>query len=851
MNEKQKATLIVSLIITLLAISLVWQGTRQHARILENQIEAARAELQSSISTMETFSFAPYRNRIKNVLETNPEISAAFAARDRQLLLKTVLPKYEALQLENRFFKIMHFHLPNGRTFLRAHKPDFHGDDLTLIRPMIAWVNEHHKPASGFEVGRFGPFYRVVEPIFHNGIYVGALEFGIVANQILDLLEREEELHVTTYFDQNVLAKAFLFDQEGLPQLGRFQLLTSNQEDLFHHLPATINFSEPSQRLTLAGRSYILYCRSIFKNFQEQDIGGILVLQDITETLAAKKIFLLQSIFFSALLLGMTLFVVSFYFSKVMGALLQEIKERKKSEEALRTSESRFRLLVHDLPNIAVRGYDQQRRVVLWNKGSELLYGYSQEEALGRNLEELIVPEEKRFDMVAAISGWLDLGLAIPSSECTLRHRDGSPVPVFSSHAMTYKGQGEPEIYSVDVNLRDLQEAQAKQLMMAQQLSRVQKMEDIGVMAGGVAHELNNILSGIVSYPELLLMQLPANSPMCGPLETIKDSGRRAAAVVADLLTVARGVAKATEVANPNNFIEFYLQSAEYNELCRCHPLVLIQTNLATDLKNIRCSEVHIMKVLTNLINNAAEAINGRGVITISSSQEQMEDYFALEHDIAPGEYSVLSICDDGPGLAEDDLNRIFEPFFTKKLMGRSGTGLGLTVVWNTMRDHGGVVIAASSPQGSCFRLYFPACHEEITLAAQETDLAAYQGNNETILVVDDDKQQRFICKKILTAMGYRVQTAASGEEAIDSLREQGVDLVVLDMIMAPGMNGKETYTRIRELHPGQKAIIASGFSQSEDVTETLNMGAGQYIRKPYTMTQLGGAVKTELASDR
>ncbi|MDA3785833.1 MAG: PAS domain S-box protein, partial [Deltaproteobacteria bacterium] len=510
MNEKQKATLIVSHIIALLAISLVWQGTRQHAQILENQIESARAELQSSISTMEAFSFAPYRKRIKNVLETTPEISAAFAARDRQLLLKTVLPKYEALQLENKFFKIMHFHLPNGRTFLRTHKTDFHDDDLTLIRPMIAWVNEHHKPTSGFEVGRFGPFYRVVEPIFHNGVYMGALEFGIVANQILDLLEREKDQHVTTYFDQDVLAKALLFDQEGLHQLGRFQLLTPSREDLFRLLPATINCTQPSQRLTLAGRSYILYCRSIFKDFQQQNIGGILVLQNITETLAAKKIFLLQSIIFSALMLGMTLFVVSFYFSKVMGVLLREIKERKRSEEALRTSESRFRLLVHDLPNIAVRGYDQKRRVVLWNKGSELLYGYSQEEALGRNLEELIIPEESSLDMVAAISGWLDLGLAMPSSELTLRHRDGSPVPVFSSHAMTYKGQGEPEIYSVDVNLRDLQEAQAKQLMMAQQLTRAQKMEDIGVMAGGVAHELNNILSGIVSYPELLLMQLPA-----------------------------------------------------------------------------------------------------------------------------------------------------------------------------------------------------------------------------------------------------------------------------------------------------------------------------------------------------
>ncbi len=849
MNEKHKATLIVSLIITLLAISLVWQGTRQHAHILDQQIKTAETDLQSSIATMETFSFSPYRNRIKNLLMTSPEIIEAFAARDRQLLLTLAMPKYQALQRENKFFKIMHFHLPDGKTFLRVHKPDFYDDDLRRIRPMIAYVNQHHEPTSGFEIGRYGAFFRVAEPVFHQGVYVGAFEFGIVAHQLLELLTTKHNLKATTYFNKDFFAKAFLFDKDRLRLIDNFQVLTQGANDLFNQLPADITFCEPSRRLGLNGRSYILHCRPIFKNFQQQTIGGILVLQDITEAIEGKKAFLLESLLFSALMLIMTLFVVYFYFGKVMGALLKEITERTKSEKALRASENRFRFLVHDLPKIAVQGYDKDRKVVLWNKGSELLYGYTEEEAFGRQLEDLIIPPEMRSGVINAIDSWLDLDIAVPSSELTLRHKNGEPVYVFSSHTLFYNFDGEPEIYCVDVDLKALKEAQESQSAMADQLHRAQKMEAIGLMAGGVAHDLNNILSGIVSYPEFLLMQLPANSPLRKPLETIKESGTRAAAVVADLLTVARGVAKATEIAQPNHFINSYLRSAEYNELCRRHPHIKIHTTLAADLKNIRCSGVHIMKAITNLANNAAEAINEQGTITIATSAEDVDDYFALEHDITAGKYIVIAVCDDGPGISPEDLDRIFEPFFTKKIMGRSGTGLGLAVVWNTMQDHGGVVIAESSEQGSCFKLYFPSCDEEADVPVGAENFADYQGNGERILVVDDEKQQRLICEKILTSLGYQVHTVPSGQKALEYIQGHTVDLVILDMIMAPGIDGKETYARISALHPGQKAIIVSGFSQSEAVKETLELGAGRYLKKPYTMVQLGRAVKNELSA--
>ncbi len=850
MNEKYKAIIIVTFLMTFLASALVWQGANQYNKAFNVFLIAGEEDLKSSTNSLEDYSFTPYRQRIKNLLRNNPQIIDAFATRKRALLYKLSLPKYQALKRENKFFTVMHFHLPDGKTFLRVHIPEFYDDDLTTIRPIVTAVHKHQKPLSGFEIGRSGPFFRVVEPIFSEGIYVGAFELGFLTHQVIDIMSRQDNLILTTYFHKEPWKKASLFDVTKTREMDNFFLIT-HKNDLYDLLPPDIVITDETKKLTLNDRSFLLLTKPLFENFEGKEIGGIIALQDITHFIANKKTFLSKALAFSFFMVLICLFVIYFYFDKILGALLSEITERRKTEKALRTSESLFRSLVHDLPNIAVQGYNKNREVILWNKGSELLYGFTQEEALNQKIENLIIPEEMKSEVITAIDDWINLGVPMPSSEVTLRRKDGSAIPVFSSHSLSFKLKNEPELYCVDVDLKELRDAQTQQTLMAQQLVKAQKMEAIGLMAGGVAHDLNNILSGIVSYPELLLMQLPPDSTMRKPLETIKESGIRAADVVADLLTVARGVAKTTEIDNPNNFINTYLQSPEYNELCRRHPHIEIISHLQPNLKNIRCSGVHIMKMITNLMNNAAEAIDEKGTIAISTSMVQLEEDFALEYNIEPGEYCLLSISDDGPGIKPDDLARIFEPFFTKKMLGRSGTGLGLTVVWNTMKDHGGVVVAESSPKNCLFKLYFPARDEESSVIPESKNLANYRGNGETILIVDDDKQQRIIAERVLNLMGYDPKTASSGEKALDYLQNHKVDLVVLDMIMDPGINGKETYARILELYPGQKAIIASGFSESDDVKETIKMGAGHYIKKPYTMAQLGNAVKSELSKEK
>ena len=217
--------------------------------------------------------------------------------------------------------------------------------------------------------------------------------------------------------------------------------------------------------------------------------------------------------------------------------------------------------------------------------------------------------------------------------------------------------------------------------------------------------------------------------------------------------------------------------------------------------------------------------------------------------EIPAGDYVVLTVADDGIGISSEDQLRIFEPFYSKKVMGRSGTGLGMAVVWGTVKDHHGYVdILSCEGRGTSISLYFPTTRQGLGTAAGAVALETLQGAGQSVLVVDDLEDQRIIATRMLTKLGYRAASVGGGEEALDYLRESPVDLLVLDMIMGPRMDGLETYRRIQKIVPGQKALIASGFSETERVRAAQALGAGQYIRKPYTVETIGLAVKNALA---
>jgi len=527
--------------------------------------------------------------------------------------------------------------------------------------------------------------------------------------------------------------------------------------------------------------------------------------------------------------------------------IFSDVTGRKVAEEALKSSEQKYRTIIEGIGE----GYfevDLRGNLTFSNPALCRMTGLLAEDIAGINYREYTTPEtaEKMLKMFGRI-----YKTAQPSGvqDFEIRMRDGRRIAIDLTASPMVSAEGGVIGFRGlcrDISERKRNEQQKQEL--EEELQRAQKMKAIGALAGGVAHDLNNILSGIVSYPDLLLLDLSVESPLRMPIETIRDSGRKAAAIVQDLLTLARRGVSVSEVLNLNDIVLEYLKSPEFIKLESFHPHVRVDRRLDAGLMNIMGSPVHLSKTVMNLVSNAAEAMPEGGTIRISTRNAYVDEPIQGYDQVTEGDYVVLEVSDAGIGIAAEDLQRIFEPFFTKKKMGRSGTGLGMAVVWGTVKDHKGYIdVGSVEGQGARFSLYFPVTRKEVEPADTVAAIDHLHGKGERILVVDDVQQQRQIASAILSKLGYQVHTVSRGEEAVEYLNTHSVEVLVLDMIMSPGIDGLETYRRVLEQHPGQKAVITSGYSETDRVSEAQRLGAGIYLRKPYTLENLGMAVKHEL----
>jgi PAS domain S-box-containing protein len=518
--------------------------------------------------------------------------------------------------------------------------------------------------------------------------------------------------------------------------------------------------------------------------------------------------------------------------------------------EKLHASEKKYRELVENANSIILR-VDTKGKITYFNEFAQRFFGYTEKELIGKNAGRIILPASgpNQLSFKKLISSLHNDPTQQMVSENETKTRAREVVWIAWTYKPIFNEVGQfTEVLCIGNDITELKGASREKEELQAQLQRAQKMEAIGTLAGGVAHDLNNILSGIVSYPELLLMDLKNDSPLRKPILTIQKSGEKAAAIVQDLLTLARRGVEATEVVNLNSIVSEYLLSPEHAKLELNHANVNIEKILDVNLLNILGSPVHLSKTIMNLVSNAAEAMLDGGAILITSENRHLDKIKYGFDDINKGDYATLTVTDTGIGISPDDIERIFEPFYTKKTMGRSGTGLGMAVVWGTVKDHRGFIdIASTEGQGTEITLYFPITQKAFYPEADIASIQELMGTGESILVVDDIEAQRLIAAEMLKKLGYKVATVASGEEAVAYLHEHMTDLIVLDMIMEPGIDGLETYREILKIRPGQKSIIASGYSESTRVKEALELGAGTYVKKPYLLEKIGRAIRAEL----
>lgn len=525
----------------------------------------------------------------------------------------------------------------------------------------------------------------------------------------------------------------------------------------------------------------------------------------------------------------------------LLGAIITDITELRLDAEALQESEAKLQTIFNKVRAGILIIDSASQAVTEANQTAIEMIGLPKERIIGQLHQLFICPAESGQCPIK------EPDQTIEHSECKLLVADGQEKDILKTvYPITIKGRDCYLESFIDISDRIRTEKLLKE--SEARLQRAEKMEALGALAGGVAHDLNNVLGVVVGYAELLVNSVEESSSIRTGLLKIMNGGQRAATIVQDLLTLARRGVTNRKVLNLNKIIIDCQLSPEFEELSSHHPSVMIKTDLAPDLLNISGSSVHLGKTLFNLISNASEAMPEGGILYIKTANQNLEKPIQGYDGVVEGDYVVLSVSDTGEGIPVNDLKHIFEPFYTKKVMGRSGTGLGLAVVWGTVKDHDGYInVQSEEGKGSTFTLYFPATRQDISVEALAVSASAYMGRGESILIVDDVKGQRDLAAEILQNLNYNVASVSSGEEAVMYLKEHHVDLMVLDMIMDPGMDGLDTYRSVLEIHPKQKAIIVSGFSETDRVSTAQKLGAGAYMRKPYIIEKLGLSVRKEL----
>jgi two-component system cell cycle sensor histidine kinase/response regulator CckA len=525
--------------------------------------------------------------------------------------------------------------------------------------------------------------------------------------------------------------------------------------------------------------------------------------------------------------------------------LLKTLKmalQHNRLKKELGSSEERFRILAEAAwEGIAIH---EKGEIIEVNSPFMKMFGYTREDiSSGLHLHHL-------FD--SAESGLMDSAVQNKNSKpqrTSGRHRNGTLFPV-ETKLCSLIHNGSKRGVLVVRDLTEREKFDREKIELQKKLAVANKLNALGLMAGSVAHDLNNILTGIVSYPDLLLSQMNQSDPYYKQINKIKAAGKRAADVVSDLVSLTRGRVQQKDVANINDLISSYLGSLEHTERLSAYPGITLESDLQKDLFNSCCSPTHIHKLLLNLTGNALEAIAQDGKVRISTENCRFSHPLHPNGNALNGsKYIKLVVEDNGPGIPDEDTEKIFDPFYTRKKVGQSGTGLGLSVVWNIVQDHDGWIEVKDNGPGARFEVYLPAALGDQCPVEPVISLEDKRGRGERILIVDDQEEQNEILENGLTSLGYTTYSVTSGEEAIDFLENRPVDLILMDMIMGEGLNGRETLEIIQQKFKNQKAIVISGYAKREEIEKTRALGISCFLEKPVTLAEINHAIHKTFCS--
>ena len=517
--------------------------------------------------------------------------------------------------------------------------------------------------------------------------------------------------------------------------------------------------------------------------------------------------------------------------------VIDDVTEKKQTEKSLLRSEEKYRIILESIKE----GYfevDIAGNITFFNDALCEMSGYSHDEFMGLNNRDYTTPETARkmyqvFNRIYKTKEPAEItGYEIIGGDGKKRHFEMSSSLMVDSagRAIGFRGL----VRDVSDRLKAHKE---KEILQAQ-LRQAQKMEAIGTLAGGISHDFNNILQAISGYTQILLMDKSKNDPDYGKLTEIEKTVQRAGDLTRRLLIFGRKVESELRPVDLSQQIRQALKLIE-----RTIPkMVDIELHLGEDAKIINADPVQLEQILMNLGINARDAMPDGGKLTFEIENVVLDKSDTdTQLGCTPGEYVRLTVSDTGCGMDKEVIEHIFEPFFTTKGT-EQGSGLGLAMVYGIVKNHGGFITCSSQPeQGTTFDIYFPALATQEKAAGTDTkEDGTLPGGNETILLVEDDEIILELGVEILKKQGYTIIRAKNGEEAIDIYNAESdrIDLLILDLNM-PGMGGKKCLGELLTIDPKVKVVIASGYTDTGQIRDSLESGAAGFIRKPYQVADM------------
>ena len=490
-----------------------------------------------------------------------------------------------------------------------------------------------------------------------------------------------------------------------------------------------------------------------------------------------------------------------------------------------------IRKLTDEIDSVAIQGYDEERRVTLWNTASEKLYGYTKSEAIGKALEELIIPDAMKSDLIHLHRRWLDYGEKIPSGEHSLVNKEGESVYVFSTYILQYSSYGK-EMFCIDVDLSPLKLVEKERIRLQEQLQQSQKMEAIGTLAGGIAHDFNNLLTVIIGNAELTADRAPLHSPMRDGLGQIIQAGLRAKGLVGQILDFSRQKQVDAVPLVPGLIVNEVLQLIR----ATLPPQIVIEEAIDMESGYLLADPTQFHQLCMNLCTNAFQAMEkAGGTLSVRIKKTDFtEDDLAHTADVVPGPFIQLTVQDTGPGMHSVVKEKIFDPYFTTKKIGE-GTGMGLAIVHGIVKSYGGFITCISQlGKGSVFNINLPAL-EQYSEAKDNTVADISLNGCERILFVDDEEMLGRMAKKILERLGYEVVVLNSPVEALQLFEKQPelFDMLITDLSM-PEMDGIELAREILALRSDLPIILCTGNSSILCEDSLKDVGIKKLVNKPF-----------------